>query len=892
VSTTGGAEPSAARLSQALVDRYRIERQLGAGGMATVYLAEDLRHRRQVALKVLRPELAAALGPERFIREIEVAARLHHPHILPLYDSGEADGFLFYVMPYEPGQSLRERLIKEGELPIPDVVRLLHDVADALGYAHQQGLVHRDIKPENVLLSGRHAMVTDFGVAKAVGDATDTQKLTTVGVALGTPSYMAPEQAAADPNIDRRADIYALGVLGYELLTGRTPFTDLTPQAMLVAHLTKPPAPVRALRPTVPPALEALIMRCLEKTPADRFQSAEEMLPSLEALSTPSLGITPAATRPVRRAAALDRRVAYAAGSVAVLAALGWVAWHARRPGSLQIKIANVRQVTHETKPDIHAAISPDGQEVAYESGFPGQTHIEIRDIAGGRPLPLTADWRDPRGQIEPIWLPDSRSIIFTNPRGTVEHGPGQWKIPRLGGQATRPDSADLAALHGGVDVVNRGDTIVAREPNGAETIVRVGMAHSFAWRRDGSAVAYVVGNEASVMLWGNAAPSQIWVTPMGGAPVLVTDTTSSNLSPTWLPDGTLLFVSDRDGARDIHAVRLDRSGRPRERPLRLTTGLSAFSISVSADGATLAYDRFILRRNIYAIPIPRSESVSISAARPVTTGNQIVEGMSLSADGRSLVFTSNLNGDQDIYVMPAAGGEPRRVTRDPGDELNPAFSPDAREIAFSSIRNSNQDIYVIEADGSGERRLTSDPISSDYPAFSPDGLRIAYSNIAPPDLSIGVIHRNSLDAPWQAPLRLPIEYGQVPRWSPDGTSLVCEDGRPVYFVNQSPGALWIYRLGGAVRTVFAGGTGDVWVPKQPAWSADGTRIYFRAFEPDGTEGLYEISVTGGLARQLVRFDDPSRPVFEGSVVVGNGLFYAVVSEMESDVYVMDLVRR
>jgi Tol biopolymer transport system component/tRNA A-37 threonylcarbamoyl transferase component Bud32 len=885
-------ESTEGRLRQALADRYRIERQLGAGGMATVYLAEDLRHRRQVAVKVLRPELAAALGPERFLREIEVAARLHHPHILPLYDSGEAGGFLFYVMPYEPGQSLRERLVKEGELPIPDVVRLLHDIADALGYAHQQGLVHRDIKPENVLLSGRHAMVTDFGVAKAVGEATDTQKLTTAGVALGTPTYMAPEQAAADPNIDRRADIYAFGVLGYELLTGRTPFTDLTPQAMLVAHLTQPPAPVTALRPTVSPALEALIMRCLEKKPADRFQSTEELLPLLEALATPSLGITPAATPPVRPPAAPLRRVAYAAGGLAVLAVLGWVAWHALRPGPLRIEIANVRQVTHETKPDIHPAISPDGQEVAYESGFPGQTRIEVLDIAGGRPLPLTADWENPRGQIEPIWLPDGRSIVFTNPRGDAEHGPGEWKIPRLGGQATRPYVSDLAALHGGVDVEHHGDTIVARRPDGAETIVHVGMAHSFVWRRDGSAVAYVVGNEASVMLWGNAGPSQIWVTPMGGTPVLITDTTSSNLSPAWLPDGTLLFVSDRGGARDIYAVRLDRSGRPRERPVRLTTGLGAFSISVAANGTTLAYDRFTLHRNIYVIPMPMRASVSIRRARPLTTGNQIIEGMNLSADGRTLVLSSNLLGDQDIYVMPAAGGEPRRVTRDRGDELNPAFSPDGREIAFSATRNRHQELYVINVDGSGERRLTSDTENSDYPAYSPDGLRLAYSHIGPQGLSIDLIHRRAVGAPWQAPMRLPIDYGQVPRWSPDGSSLVCEDARPVFFLNQTPGALWIYRLGGAVRTVFAGATGGVWVPKQPAWSADGTRIYFRGFQSDGTEGVYEVSVQGGLPRQLVRFDDPSRPVYEGSVVAGNGLFYFVVSEMESDVYVMDLVRR
>ena len=183
------------RLKHALADRYAIEEEIGAGGMATVYLAEDLKHHRKVAVKVLRPELAATLGPERFLREVEVAAQLHHPHILPLYDSGEADGFLYYVMPYEQGQSLREKLVREGELPVTEAARILRDVVDALSHAHEQGVVHRDIKPDNVMLSGRHALVTDFGVAKAISEATGREKLTTAGVALGTPSYMAPEQA-------------------------------------------------------------------------------------------------------------------------------------------------------------------------------------------------------------------------------------------------------------------------------------------------------------------------------------------------------------------------------------------------------------------------------------------------------------------------------------------------------------------------------------------------------------------------------------------------------------------------------------------------------------------------------------------------------------------------
>ena len=295
-------EGPAARLAAALADRYRIERELGQGGMATVYLAEDLKHHRQVAIKVLRPDLAAALGPERFTQEIEIAARLQHPHILPVHDSGESGGFLYYVMPYVEGESLRERLTNRGELPVHDAVRLLAEVAEALAYAHSRGVVHRDIKPENIMLSGRHALVMDFGVAKAVSEASGRNRLTTAGVALGTPAYMAPEQATADPNIDQRVDIYALGILGYELLTGRTPFGGVNAQQILAAQITAAPDPVTTHRPSVSPALADVVMRALQKRPADRWQTADEMLAQLEPALTPSGGITPSSTRPITAA--------------------------------------------------------------------------------------------------------------------------------------------------------------------------------------------------------------------------------------------------------------------------------------------------------------------------------------------------------------------------------------------------------------------------------------------------------------------------------------------------------------------------------------------------------------------------------------------------------------
>jgi len=291
------------RLTAALAGRYAIKREIGAGGMATVYLAQDLRHERDVAVKVLRPELAATLGPERFHREIQIAAKLQHPHILPLLDSGQSDGFLYYVMPFVEGESLRDRLVRVRELPIYEATRLLRDVADALSHAHARGVVHRDIKPENVMLSGRHALVTDFGVAKAVSEAKGSANLTTAGVALGTPSYMSPEQAAADPNVDHRADIYALGAMGYELLAGRPPFVGTTPQQLLAMHVTQEPDALSRYRPGVPPALEAVIMRCLVKRAADRWQNAEEIVERLEALGTPSGGMTPTHTQPTRAVA-------------------------------------------------------------------------------------------------------------------------------------------------------------------------------------------------------------------------------------------------------------------------------------------------------------------------------------------------------------------------------------------------------------------------------------------------------------------------------------------------------------------------------------------------------------------------------------------------------------
>src|SRR5206468_777181 len=282
------ALPILTRLQAALAGHYIIQRELGRGGMATVYLAHDLKHDRAAAIKVVDPEVSSAIGVERFLREIRLAAQLQHPHILPLYDSGQASGFLYYVMPFVAGESLRERLEREKQLRLDEALRITREVAEALDYAHRYGVVHRDIKPANILLANDQAMIADFGIARAFAAAGE-DKLTQTGLAVGTPGYMSPEQASGSTRLDGRSDIYSLGCVSYEMLAGSPPFTGSTPQAILARHLSDPVPPLRTVRRSVPASVEQAILRALEKVPADRFATVTQFADALEA---------PAAARP------------------------------------------------------------------------------------------------------------------------------------------------------------------------------------------------------------------------------------------------------------------------------------------------------------------------------------------------------------------------------------------------------------------------------------------------------------------------------------------------------------------------------------------------------------------------------------------------------------------
>jgi len=387
------------RLQAAVGGTYRIERELGGGGMSRVFLAEEPALGRRVVIKVLPPEMSAGVNRDRFQREIQLAARLQHPHIVQLLAAGAQDDLLWYVMPYIEGESLRVRLARENELPVKEVVRILREVTDALSYAHEQGVVHRDIKPDNILLAGKHALVVDFGVAKAVSESTSGGgNLTSLGLALGTPAYMAPEQASGDPHVDHRADLYALGAMAYEMLCGRPPFMGANPQAVLAAHVMQTPSTVTSMRAAVPPALNAVVMRCLEKRAADRWQSAEELLPHLEALLTPSGGTAPtSATAAISSGteAALQRtqpvRVAimFAVGGLIALSATWWLVQRLGLPDwvfftAIGLLVAGLPIVLRASRHERQRALArTTGLATAVPSGALGQLST-VRGAMGG----------------------------------------------------------------------------------------------------------------------------------------------------------------------------------------------------------------------------------------------------------------------------------------------------------------------------------------------------------------------------------------------------------------------------------------------------------------------------------------------------------------------------
>jgi len=414
------------RLTAALSDRYRVERELGAGGMATVYLAHDLKHQRDVAIKVLHPDLGAALGGERFLSEIRTTARLQHPHILPLLDSNDADGLLYYVMPYVSGETLRARLVRARQLPIDDALQIAREVAAALEHAHKQGIIHRDIKPENILLQDGAVVVADFGIALAVSSA-GGPRLTQAGLSLGTPSYMSPEQAMGERVIDARSDIDALGAVTYEMLTGDSPVVGNSAQAIVAKVLTDWPAPIRTTRDTVPPALEQAVFTALAKLPADRFASATACSRALATSTVPVAAPTLISGREQTRAAS-RRTLGAAAAALLLIAPTAWIAGRSSAPAAESW--SSFTQLTDASGVETSPSRSPDGESFAYATKARGTWDIYVQRVGGRNPVLVAGD--STADESWPAYSADGKQLAY------ARRGDGIWVMGATGENAHR----------------------------------------------------------------------------------------------------------------------------------------------------------------------------------------------------------------------------------------------------------------------------------------------------------------------------------------------------------------------------------------------------------------------------------------------------------------------
>jgi len=858
--------------------------------MSTVLRAHDLKHDREVAIKVFRGEIAASFGTERFLREISIAAGLSHPHILPLLDSGTAAGLMYYVMPFVQGESLRERLVRECGLPIRDAVRILVDVADALRYAHDRGIIHRDIKPENIMLTGRHALVADFGVARAVSGPRAGGTHTSAGFALGTPAYMAPEQAAADPAVDHRADLYALGVVAFEMLAGQPPFTADSPQAILAAQVTERPPPLASPVPDLPPGLTAVIDRCLAKRPAERWQRAEDLQEQLEPFVVPSGAVTPVATVPVPAV----RRLGWALAVVATVAlvSLGAAVGFGRLARGPEIRLGATHRLAGATPLELDAALSPDGRLLAYAAGRNGEMRVYVRQLAGGDPIAIAADVGG--NQRWPRWSPDGSRIAF-------QAGGVIYLAPALGGAAQRliegsgaegagapawsPDGQRMAYVQGG--------HILVREVEGgaeAPVLLSDGAAHSLAWSPDGALLAYVSGNRDFVLgegLLGNVAPSTVRVAAVaGGKSTAITDGRSLAVSPVWLDRRTLLYVSNQNGLRDAYLVRLNRRGSPEGAARRLTTGLGAHSIGLSADRKRLVYSVLSQDSNVWSVALPSASSgiASVREAEQVTSGTQVVEDLDVLPGGHWMAFDSNRGGSQDLYLMKIPNGRPVQLTRDSTDDFGPAWSPDGRELAFYAVRDGVRHIFVMRSDGRNIKQVTNDSLNDHQPHWSPEGTGLVFYRRDGQGRDRMYLVTRGPDRTWGPATPLTDEPGTGTTWSPAGDLIAFSDPE---------GNIRVIAPGGGPSRVLARPADLDGRPlRRPQWLPEERALLVRDEAPGGGGRIWRVALDGSRPREVVRFDDPTRPSYRDDYATDGRRVYFTVNLFEGSLWSMDLEGR
>jgi tRNA A-37 threonylcarbamoyl transferase component Bud32 len=684
-----------ADLARALAERYRIERELGHGGMATVYLAEDLRHKRRVAVKVLKPELAAVLGAERFVQEITTTAALQHPHILPLFDSGTADGFLYYVMPYVQGETLRARLDRETQLGIEEAVRITREVADALDYAHRHGVIHRDIKPENILLHDGRPMVADFGIALAVSAAAGG-RMTETGLSLGTPHYMSPEQATAEKELTYRSDIYSLGCVLYEMLTGSPPHVGATAQQIVMKIVMDEARPVPELRKSVPPHVAAATSKALEKLPADRFESAKAFA---DALGNPAFGAGlrqggPPGARAI--AGRPDWRITLAGGIL--LGVLGgWLAFGGA--DSAAHAVDRRAQLTFNGRSEL-PAISPDGRHVAWveercSDGPSGgcRTSLLAMERAVHRAITVIDD---ALGIGAPKFSPDGQLLYFAAALDSSRSG--LFAVPRFGGLPRRVTEAGPFDVHGG------GDTLVVVQVHGGrlaakfvlaatgavvDSVRMPGGSHDWpvadiAWSPDGGRLVFTYTYR------------QLNVMRRDGT---VTDSVREPFRATvrWMPDGrgVLVFRALQGIEDDLWFVPVSRAGRLGRHEVVLTKvpSLTQGMFDLARGDATLALVTGQSTHDLWTFELSAAGS-----ARRATSGTTWYGGPAISPDGRTLYYQrGDISGD-NLYRLRLPGQE-EQLTADsvPSGFYGVEVSRDGRRALFGQSFGTGVRIRLMD---------------------------------------------------------------------------------------------------------------------------------------------------------------------------------------------------
>ena len=866
------------RLTAAFAGRYVLERELGRGAMARVFLARDVKHERLVAVKLLRPELAAAIGAERFLREIQVTAALQHPHILALYDSGEAGGLLYYVSPYVSGGSLRDRLLRERQLPVDEAVVLIRMLALALGYAHRQGVAHRDVKPENVLLQEGQPMLADFGIALALGGAAP-DRLTATGITIGTPQYMSPEQAAGDRLVGPPSDIYALGAVAYELLTGEPPFTGAAADAVLARVLVDEPRAIRTVRRTVPASTEVAILRALAKAPADRFRTAEDFAVAL-GIPADSGSVAPAVPgRPQRTGTRRAVRV-----SVGVIAALGVVAaaFVTTRtiPEPNRSPAATRRQLTFAGDV-MQPAISPDGQFVAYSTLPDGESYccLVVQDLVGGAPDTVLRSDTTLSMMTTLEWSPDgSRLLLGYRSRALLGYRSRALVVRRTSGPPVGVAAAARLAGYVYASWLPDGERVSLHAEDARRALVvdlqtedtvavpvggRYDLLLGGAWSPDGRlfAVASATGDPFSYAIRA--------VAPDGRTEVVAEDSVPLD-SPRWSSEGDAIYYLR--GAGSNSAVRrvavAPRTGRPRGVPEEIHAQLEALphlrtnsggAFSLTRDGRRMVFARGRWSSDLLLAERPSAEDSAENERRSKrvfpearyihvwNTSNPWSSGVAtlrrwspaVSPDGRWIAFAQETRDGAELFRVTA------RVAADttnyPSTQLTVgarvwpqvpiAWSPDGRQLAFASVRGGRARVWAADVEGGRLRPFEGSRVAPFSGALTwAPGARIAYRRSGGREIDLldpasGAVRSVLLDSAPGGPVDL--------RFAPDGHRLAVRWGHP----GAIDGVLQVFDFRDSSSITLDSGA----VSPPLGWSADGRYVYVLGNKRDGWPAVYRV---------------------------------------------------